>query len=228
MVNNQGSAEIAELLISAGAELDRLNKFGRSALEESVLSDNMGVMEVLVKAGAKTEASLRLARTKGRDEMVEYLEQKTTGEGEGEDFEGKTAALIKELEGIQTRERKDIEAKKKEKKKLLDQAKAVMKTETERMEKEIAVLEMKSAELKAELTRYKKEEDKKIKSLTLELNDLKQDLDWKQAGRVKGEDVAKCLECPVCLDLCKPPKEVSPSHCWAKLYLTLSVLDLAV
>ena len=63
----------------------------------------------------------------------------------------------------------------------------------------------------AELARYKKEEEKKIKTLTMELNDLSQDLDWKQAGRVKAEDVAKCLECPVCLDLCKPPKEVSPS-----------------
>merc|ERR1719458_2162605 len=118
--------------------------------------------------------------------MVDYLEKKSTAEGEVEDFEGKAAALIRELEGIQARERKDIEAKKKEKKKLLDKAKTVMKTETERMEKEIAVLDMKSAELKAELARYKKEEDKKIKSLAMELNDLKQDLDWKMAGRVKG------------------------------------------
>ena len=62
MSNNKGSAEIAELLLSAGVELDRLNKFGRSALDESVLSDNMGAMEVLVTAGAKTENSLRLAK----------------------------------------------------------------------------------------------------------------------------------------------------------------------
>ena len=135
--------------------------------------------------------------------------QKTTGEVE--DFEEQKAALIKELEGIQVRERKDVEAKKKEKKKLLDKAKTSLKTETERMEKEIKVLEMKSAELTAELARYKKEEEKKIKTLTLELNDLSHDLDWKLAGRVKAEDVAKCLECPVCLDLCKPPKEVSQS-----------------
>ena len=33
--------------------------------------------------------------------------QKTTGEGEVEDFEERAAALIKELEGIQMRERKD-------------------------------------------------------------------------------------------------------------------------
>ena len=193
-------------------ELDRLNKVGRSALEESVLSDNMGVMEVLVTAGAKTEDALRLARTKGKDKIVDYLGQKTTGEEEElEDFEGKTEALIRELEGIQVRQRKDIEDKKKEKKKLLDQAKTTLKTETEKMEKEIAVLEMKSAKLKVELARYKKEEEKKIQAMTLELNELRQDLDRKLAGRVKAEDVAKCLECPVCLDLCKPPKEVSPS-----------------
>ena len=109
------------------------------------------------------------------------------------------------------RERKDVEAKKKEKKKMLDKAKTSLKAETERMEKEIALLDLKSAELKAELAHYKKEEEKKIKSLTLELQDLRQDLDWKLAGRVKADDVAKCLECPVCLDLCKPPKEVSQS-----------------
>ena len=204
MSNNKGSAEIAELLLGAGVELNRLNKFGRSALEESVLSDNMGVLEVLVKAGAKTEASLRLARVKGKDKMVEYLEPKTAGGGE---VEAEAA-----LEEIQLKERKEVEAKKKEKKKLLDKAKTSLKAETEKMEKELAVLEMKDVELTAELARYKKEEEKKIKSLTLELQDLKQDLDWKQAGRVKAEDVAKCLECPVCLDLCKPPKEVSRTN----------------
>ena len=114
MSNNKGSAEIAELLLSAGVELDRLNKFGRSALEESVLSDNMEVMEVLVKAGAKTEASLRLARVRGKDEAVDYLEQKS--------MEGTRAAINKkmeELEELKLKERKEIEAKKKEKK-LLD------------------------------------------------------------------------------------------------------------
>ena len=73
MANNQGSAEITELLISAGVELNRLNKVGRSALEESVLSDNIGAMEVLVKAGANTEAGQRLAKTKGKDKVLKYL-----------------------------------------------------------------------------------------------------------------------------------------------------------
>ena len=104
MSNNKGSAEVAELLLSAGVELDRLNKFGHSALDESVFSDNMEVMEVLVKAGTKTEDCLRLARAERKDKMVEYLEQKTAAEGGVEDFEGKTAALIRELEGIQARE----------------------------------------------------------------------------------------------------------------------------
>ena len=216
MSNNKGSAEIAELLLGAGMELDRLNKFGRSALEESVLSDNMEVMEVLVKAGAKTEASLRLARVKGKDKMVEYLEQKSTGGGGGGrkrrrrlEAEAALEEMNLRLAEVQLKERKEVEAKKREKKKLLDKAKTSLRTEGERREKELDVLEMKELELKAELARYKKEEGKKIQDLTLEMNDLNQDLDWKMAGRVKGDDVAKCLECPVCLDLCKPPKEVS-------------------
>ena len=188
MTNNKDSAEIAELLVGAGLELNRLNKFGRSALAESVLSDNIGVLEVLVKAGAKTEESLSLARAKGKGKIVDYLGQKTTGGGGAEDLEGEKAELIKKLEGIEARERRDVEAKRKEKKKLLDKAKTSLKTETERMEKEIAALEKKSAELKAELARYKKEEEKKIQTLTMELTDLRQDLDWKLAGRVKTTD----------------------------------------
>ena len=152
--------------------------------------------------------------------MPNILEQKTTGK------EDMAAGLRCFLEEMQLEERKDLEAKKKEKKKLLERAKTSLRTETEKMEWELALLEEKSVKLTGELARYKKEEKKKIQSLTLELNELKQDLDWKQAGTVKGEDVAKCLECPICLDLCKPPKEVS--HFSARLYLTLSVLDLAV
>ena len=183
MSKNKASVEIAKLLIGAGVELNRPNKFGRSALDESVLSDNMGVKQVLVTAGAKTEDT--------REE-----EEKERKEAEAK-----------------RKERQELEAKKEEKKKLLDRAKTSLMTEPGKMEMELAMLDTKHVELKAELARYKKEEEKKIQAMTLELNELKQDLDWKLAGRVKAEDVAKSLECPVCLDLCKPPKEVSETLC---------------
>ena len=112
-----------------------------------------------------------------------------------------------------SQELEELEAKKKEKMKLLDEAKISLRAETMKKEEVIFKLEQKSSDLKAELARYKKEEEKKIQAMTLELNELKQDLDWKLAGRVKAEDVAKSLECPVCLDLCKPPKEVSETLC---------------
>ena len=166
-------------------------------------------MEVLVKAGANTEAGLRLARTKGKDKVLKYL-----GHNNIRCEEGIKAEIIRksdELEALKLKERKELEAKKKEKKKLLDRAKTSLRTETEMMERELAMLEMRSVELTGELARHKKEGQKKIQSLTLELNDLNQDLNWKLAGGVKGEDVAKCLECPICLDLCQPPKEVSSS-----------------
>ena len=210
MSKNKASVEIAKLLIGAGVELDRLNKFGRSALDESVLSDNMGAMEVLVTAGAKTENSLRLAKAKGKEKSVKYLEQKTTEAGiEGKGVEGNKAALMMKLKEIQMKEIEELEAKKKEKKKLLDEAKMNLRAHTMNLEEEIFELEQKFCQLKALLARYQTEEGKKIQTMTLELNELSQDLDWKLAGRVKAEDVAKCLECPVCLDLCKPPKEVS-------------------
>ena len=182
MSNNKGSAEIAVLLIGAGMEVDRLNKLGRSALDEAVLSDNRRVERVLITAGAKT---------------AKKLEETQEEEKERKEAEGKK------------KQRKELEVKKEEKKKLLDRAKTSLMTEAGKIEKEIIMLDTKFVGLKAELAHYKKEEGKKIQAMTLELNELSQDLDWKLAGRVKAEDVAKCLECPVCLDLCKPPKEVS-------------------
>ena len=187
-------------------EVDRPNNFGRSALEESVLSDNMGVMEVLVTAGANTENSLRLAKAAGKEKGVKFLEQKTTGADiEGEGREEKKAALMMKLKEIQLKETEELEAKKKEKKKLLDEAKMNLQARTRKMEEAILELEQKFSQCKAEVVRYKTKEEKKIQTMTLELNELSLDLEWKLAGRVKAEDVAKCLECPVCLDLCKPP-----------------------
>ena len=125
MSKNKASVEIAKLLIGAGVELNRLNKFGRSALDESVLSDNMGVKQVLVTAGAKTEDT--------REE-----EEKERKEAEAK-----------------RKERQELEAKKEEKKKLLDRAKTSLMTEPGKMEMEFAMLDTKHVELKAELARYK-------------------------------------------------------------------------
>ena len=206
MAKQEDSAKIAELLVGAGLELNKLNKFGRSALAETVLSKNFGVMKVLVKAGAKTEG----VGLRGRADLRAGL-NRIRFEDKGEE-----------------RKRKEVEAKKKEKKKLLDKAKTSLRTETKKMEEELAMLDIKSAKLTAELAQYKKEEEKKIQALKMKLADLKQDLDWKLAGRVKSEDVAKCLECPVCLDLCKPPKEVSLSHRYQFDTHLMNMLDLAM
>ena len=136
MANKEDSAKVAELLVGAGLELNKLNKFGRSALAESVLSDNFGVMEVLVKAGANTEGSLSLASARRKGKMVEYLRQKTIGTRDL-----RTEIRFEDIQrGRVERKRKEVEAKKKEKKKLLDKAKTSLKTETQKMEEEMVMV----------------------------------------------------------------------------------------
>ena len=46
--NIPGSEEITELLIKAGVDLDTRNRFGRTAADECVVSDNINSLKVLV------------------------------------------------------------------------------------------------------------------------------------------------------------------------------------
>jgi len=200
------STEVAELLLKAGVEVNTQNKLGRSALEKSVATDNMDLVKVLVAAGANIDDSLKLARAEGNEKMIAFLESKT-GES-AYSVEDEKADLLRRLNELLEKEAEEIEIKRTEKKKLLDKMKTNLRNQSEKMEEEIAQVDKKVQDLKAELTRFKKEEENKIKALSLEVTDLGFEFDRKMVGKVKAEDVAKCLECPVCLDLCKPPREI--------------------
>jgi len=207
-----GSAEITNLLIKAGADLNVQNKFGRSALDECVANDNMDAMMVLVNAGADTKNTLRLSRARGKEEITTYLQSvaEETPEDErkaqlrrsylqlvaGETLEAEREALLSRLEELEVKETKNIEALKKEKKKMLDRTQTFLKKQTEKLEKEID-------KLKVELNELKKEENKKITSLVMEIRDLGHQLHVKEIEKLEAKDITKCLECPVCLGVCK-------------------------
>ena len=205
--SNTESPLVAELLIKAGVELDIKNKVERTALEECVASDNMESLKVLATAGANIENSLNLARANGNKKMIEYLESKVD-KTSAYSVEDEKADLLRRLNELLEKEANEIDVKRQEKKKLLDKMKTNLRNNSEKMEKEIAEVDRKAQELKAELIRYKKEEENKIKAISLEVSELGFEFDRRIIGRVKADDVAKCLECPVCLDLCKPPIEV--------------------
>ena len=199
--NIPGSEEITELLIKAGVDLDTRNRFGRTAADECVVSDNINSLKVLVKAGACLRNTLRLARKEDRPDMIKYLEATDLTEVDEKE------ELLAKLEYLEKRERKEIESKRKEKKKLLDKAQTNLRNYVGQLKKEIDELEKKTACKKAKLENFKKEEERKIRTLTLELQELEWEIDFSSIRRVKAEDLAKCLECPVCLGFCK--KKVS-------------------
>ena len=196
-----------DLLVKAGADLEVQNNLGRTALGESVASGNLPATKALVVGGASPAAGLSVARAAANEEMISYLEW-AVGETAPSSLEDEKEILLRRLSQLLEKEAKEIEAKKMEKKTLLEKTRANLQNQSKKMEEEIAEVEKKSQVLKAELMRYKNEEENKIKALTLEVNELGYELDRKIIGRVSGEDVASCLECPVCLDLCKPPREI--------------------
>ena len=223
--NIPDSAEITDLLVKAGVDLDVRNKFGRSALEECVVNDNLSSLKVLVTAGARTEGTLRLARVKGRAEMVAYLESVSGESVEQQSREDEREALLQRLEELEREEREELEAKKKQTKKLLDKTKTDSKNHTRKIEMEIARLQV-------ELDKFKKEEDQKITMLARKIRDLEFQLNKKKIiekmRRVSVEnDLVKCLECPVCLETFRNEVRSFPYSNSSQI-LTLPPLDLAL
>ena len=53
------------------------------------------------------------------------------------------------------------------------------------------------------------EEIKVCKEVSQEIAKLKQDIELSKGINPVDKDIIKALECPVCLDVCKPPKQVS-------------------
>ena len=53
------------------------------------------------------------------------------------------------------------------------------------------------------------EEIKVCKEVSQEIAKLKQDIELSKGINPVDKDIIKALECPVCLDVCKPPKQVN-------------------
>jgi len=47
-----------------------------------------------------------------------------------------------------------------------------------------------------------------LRSLQSEISTLSHDIDKRRIKEIKGLDVVGCLDCPVCLDICKPPVQI--------------------
>jgi hypothetical protein len=229
------SLQIIEKLVAAGAEVNCANKFSRTALHECVISNNLAGAQKMVESGANKEILDNEGRTArdlafSRDclEMVELLanqgvvgkvdENKQDKEEKKKDdtptvgaaalrkkmtIEEEKDALKRRLAELEEGETKSLETRLKEKKLSLEKTKSEFRKQREGARAEIFKLEQKIKVLQTE-------EEKKSKELEKEIEKLASEIDKKKRGErpEKNKDIESCLECPICLDVCKPPLQV--------------------
>ena len=209
-----------------------------------MISDNVEAARILVRAGAELTGAITLAQEKNMKNILNVLtngNKDAAGSSVSASIVMNQAAsltvseekevLLKRLAELEEKEKGDLEEQIKEKKHQLDKLKTTFKTEKDKTRKEIDSLETKLVTLKDKLENLATEEETKIKALQTEINTLVHDVDKKKIKELKENEVGSCFECPVCLDICKPPAEVVYIY-YIPLnlsYLLLcDILDLAV
>jgi len=236
--NGPEAVQIIEKLVSSGAELNNVNKWKRTALHECVISNNINGAKMILEFGANKEVIDSDGRTAGElacsrnsIEMIELLVPKVKEEMPDafkEDVEDKTGVEIpdslqlgacalpkkmtveeekevlrRRLAELEEGETKTLESNLKDKKNALDRLKIEYRNQRELARSEIFKLEQKIKVLQ-------NEEEKKTVELEKEIEKIASEIDKKRKVERpdKNKDIESCLECPVCLDVCKPPLQV--------------------
>ena len=218
------SHRIVEMILARGGyDLADTNKFGRTVLEECVISNNRYAAELLINAGANKDKAKTLAVEKDNQDFVRLFGDNIIDVESDQDQAAGAAALVsptlsiaeekeallKRLAELEEKERNDWENQLMEKKKRLNQVKGEFKKQIDDTQAAITDLESQMATLKVKMSSLKKEETKVVRGLSDEITMLTKKIDKKKIEKVKDLDVEGCLDCPVCLDLCKPPAEVN-------------------
>jgi len=229
------SVEIIKKLLQAGSEVNCINKFSRTALHECVISKNVDGARALLESGASIhlrdsdgKTALELAVGRGCLEMAHMLTSKgmskddttisSNHENQRENLNlcpmGATAmpaltveqekeVLKRRLAELEQSETLTLEASLKEKQRILERTKADYMKQREMARSEIFRLVQKIKTLQSE-------EEKKTMELEKEIDKLNTEIEKKKNGDKpdKNKDIVTCLECPVCLDVCKPPLQI--------------------
>jgi len=229
------SPQIIEKLLAAGAEIDCVNKFMRTALHECVISNNVEGAKKVLEAGANKDlldndgrTAMELAFTRDSLDMVEVMASYGAAAGmEGAQTKEKkvdeptdlgAAALAaskkmtveeekellrRRLAELELGETQSLETRLKEKKQNLEKTKSEYRKQREAARVEIVKLEQ-------QIKLLQSEEDKKCVDLEKEIENLAAEIANKKRGErpEKNKDIESCLQCPVCLDVCKPPLQV--------------------
>ena len=219
------------MLVTAGHPLDVINNFQRSALGECVVSGNVEAAKILVDAGADASGAMTLAREKNNVELSRILVKVYDNMDEDGAVCGAAAKdnsievidvvstpslsveeeknmLLKRLAELEEKEISDLKTKLGEKKNNFEKERTHFKFKREETQKEIDNLESQLFAAQQKMTNLKKEEEIVLRSLQSEISTLSHDIDKRRIKEIKGLDVVGCLDCPVCLDICKPPLQV--------------------
>ena len=228
------SVLIIEKLLAVGADVKSVNKWGRTPLHECVVSNNVEGARRLLEAGAskgiedsegvtpqalavrmnRAEIQQLICWVDGKVGANEYKPiQKTLTASEERE------ALTKRLEELKEDQIKELEMV------LMDKMVELVKTKKryskleEDSEKRLEVARTEVVRLEREKTVFEVEERFKCDELEKEIDRLATDICVKKMPEM-NKYVVSCLKCPVCLDVCKPPLQVSPDSflilltCW--------------
>ena len=229
------SEQIIEKFISSGAELNNVNKWKRTVLHECVISNNIAGAKIILEAGVNKDikdsegrTARELAINRDSKEMVDLLSSQGAVNNsevvranallDNPDplklgacampkqmtVEEEKEVLRRRLAELEEGETKSLENSLKEKRVALDKVKTEYRKQREVARTEIVKLEQKIKMLESE-------EEKKTSELVKEIEKIASELDKKKKDDKpeKNKDIESCLECPVCLDVCKPPLQVS-------------------
>ena len=107
-----------------------------------------------------------------------------TAGGGGVSLEEEKAALTGRLEELRKQEIRASRAVVREKQKTLEDTETIFQTKSKKLELELAEVERRRKQVKAQLVRFRKEKTKEIKDLTVEVGNLRRQI----VGKVSGEE----------------------------------------
>jgi len=217
------SVSIIEKLLAVGAEVDSANTWGRTPLHECVVSNNVEGARRLLEAGASKDMGdsqgvtpQAMAVRMNRPEILQlicWVDPEVGASSENKSIKKiltaseEREALTKRLEELKEDQIKELEME------LMDK-----KLEVEKTKKRFSKLRGDSAKLlelarnevirlEREMAEFEVNERLKCVELEKEIDKLATEICVKKMPE-ENKYVVKCLECPVCLDVCKPPLQV--------------------
>jgi len=188
------SLQIVRMLLGSGQSLplQMKNKFNRTALDECVLIESVENAKLLLSAGASVEESTKiLVSEKNNAEMIMMMESYDINFSISvKDERENPMKRIAELETQLIAKKQNLQ------KYRSNYAKSKKKVMTEIMEKDQELM-------KAE---------KRIEQVNKQVLDTKKELHALRTKMrkitIEKQDLSNILQCPVCLDNCKPPLQI--------------------